>query len=153
MACLLLTGRCKVMTGRRFSDTSLEPPVRSLQESRKPVLTWLIQHTSARCMRWIVSIITKDLKARRGLTCIGPVARSGQASHPVLSCTEPSSAAQIGVSVDSAMKWLHPDAIDMWKMTMTLSDVVRACADPSKRLPRQVHRRSNCSLEQHVHKW
>ena len=35
------------------------------------------------------------------------------------------------------MRWLHPDAVDMWKMTMSLSDVVRACADPSKRLPRQ----------------
>ena len=46
-------------------------------------------------------------------------------------------ASQIGVSVESAMRWLHPDAGDMWKMTMSLSDVVRACADPSKRLPRQ----------------
>ncbi len=35
------------------------------------------------------------------------------------------------------MRWLHPDAVDMWKMTMSLSDVVRACADASKRLPRQ----------------
>ena len=48
-------------------------------------------------------------------------------------------AMQIGVSVESAMKWLHPDAVDMWKMTMSLSDVVRACADPSKRLPRQAN--------------
>ena len=47
---------------------------------------------------------------------------------------------QIGVSVESAMRWLHPDAADMWKMTMSLSDVVSACADPGKRLPRQACR-------------
>ena len=35
------------------------------------------------------------------------------------------------------MRWLHPDAADMWKMTMSLSNVTEACADPSKRLPRQ----------------
>ena len=34
------------------------------QEFRKSVLTWLMQHTSSRMMRWIVCIIIKDLKAR-----------------------------------------------------------------------------------------
>ena len=34
----------------------------ALQEFRKSVLTWLMQHTTARVMRWIVCIIIKDLK-------------------------------------------------------------------------------------------
>ncbi len=52
------------------------------------------------------------------------------------------------------MKWLHPDPLDMWKMTMCLSDIVRACGDPSKRLPRQVcHLSNGCLLKQHEHTW
>ena len=123
----------------------LAPGVRTclLQETRKPILTWMIQNTSARQMRWIVSIITKDLKARHILTCAAPDQGRVRLDIALQSETEPASAVQIGVGVDSAMKWLHPDALDMWKMTMTLSDVVRACADPSKRLPRQVCRLSN----------
>ena len=35
---------------------------RQSQEFRKSVLTWLMQNTSARVMRWIVCIILKDLK-------------------------------------------------------------------------------------------
>ena len=45
--------------------------------------------------------------------------------------------ALVGIGVETALRWLHPDALDMYKMTMSLSDVVQACADPSKRLPRQ----------------
>ena len=37
---------------------------RVVQEFRKSVLTWLMQHTSARVMRWIVCIIIKDLKVQ-----------------------------------------------------------------------------------------
>ena len=88
-------------------------------------------------MRWIVCIIIKDLKV---LSCPSrEVGTERCNSHHVMQPFVKTDlrAAQIGVSVESAMRWLHPDAGDMWKMTMSLSDVVRACADPSKRLPRQ----------------
>ena len=64
------------------------------------------------------------------------------------------SLAQIGVGLERALQWLHPDAVDRWKMTMRLSHVVETCADPSKRLPRQVSPvRSVMWLDQHDRNW
>ena len=52
------------------------------------------------------------------------------------------------------MKLLHPDALGMYKVTMSLYDVVQACADPSKRLPRQVCPLLQCMLlEQKERTW
>lgn len=136
-------------------------------EEKTAVLQWLVQRSSARMLKWITQIILKDLKVgllgmkpdsspvqenalsyRQAYSAVDALLALLRFSHDSASnccfvCLPTCLAAlcgmlQIGMSDKTILKDFHPDAEDLYNVTMDLSTVCTELKDRSKRMPRRV---------------